>query len=137
MPFLGKPERSVRELYQDDPERSDALVWGRRGALKGAALGAMGAALGVTIPFAARLPGGLLPVALAQPTSAGGGPRMMQRDRITLAAGDGDYERIVKQLVADGFVATVLYWAHASRELREAATAFYALDPCFADLALH
>jgi len=62
-----------------------------------------------------------------------GDPR---RDRITLVAGDGDYEPVVKQLVADSFAVTVLYWSHASRELREAATAFHALDPCIADLAL-
>jgi sulfite oxidase len=78
MPLIGKPERSLRELYQDDPERADALIWSRRGALKGAALASMGAALGAAIPFAARLPPGVLPAALAQPTSAGGGPRMIQ-----------------------------------------------------------
>lgn len=78
MPFIGRPERSLRELYQDDPERSDALIWGRRGVLKGVALGSMGAALGAAIPFAARFPAGMLPAALAQPTSAGGGPRMVQ-----------------------------------------------------------
>ena len=58
------------------------------------------------------------------------------RDRITLVAGDGDYEPAVTQLVADGFAVTVLYWSHAGRELREAATAFHALDPYIADLAL-
>ena len=42
----------------------------------------------------------------------------------------------VTQLVADGFAVTVLYWAHASRELREAATAFHALDGYIRDLAL-
>ena len=78
MSLTGRPERSMRELYQDDPERADALVWSRRGALKGAALASMGAALGATIPFAARLPAGMLPSALAQPASAGGGPRMVQ-----------------------------------------------------------
>ena len=59
-----------------------------------------------------------------------------RRDRITLVAGDGDYEPAVRQLVADGFAVTVLYWAHASRELREAATAFHALDTHIRDLAL-
>ncbi|MBI0539072.1 NYN domain-containing protein [Roseomonas sp. KE2513] len=62
-----------------------------------------------------------------------GDPR---RDRITLVAGDGDYTPAVEQLVADGFAVTVLYWAHANRELREAATAFHALDALIADLAL-
>ena len=59
-----------------------------------------------------------------------------RRDRITLVAGDGDYEPVVSQLVADGFAVTVLYWGHASRELREAATAFHALDAYIGDLAL-
>ena len=62
-----------------------------------------------------------------------GDPR---RAHITLVAGDGDDEPVVKPLVADGFVVTVLYWSHASRELREAARAFHSLDPYIADLAL-
>jgi sulfite oxidase len=83
MPSIGKPERGLGEVYRDDPERADALVWGRRGALKGAALASMGAALGAAVPFAGRMPGGLLPAALAQPAApaaggAQGGPRMIQ-----------------------------------------------------------
>jgi len=66
MPRQNPPDRSVQELYRDDPERADALVWGRRGALQGAALAAMGAALGATIPFARNMPSGLVPAALAQ-----------------------------------------------------------------------
>ncbi|HZF75850.1 MAG TPA: molybdopterin-dependent oxidoreductase, partial [Acetobacteraceae bacterium] len=62
----GKPERSIQELYRDDPERADAVVFGRRGALKGPALAAMGAAIGATIPHADKLPSGLVPAALAQ-----------------------------------------------------------------------
>ena len=58
------------------------------------------------------------------------------QDRITLVAGDGDYEPVVRQLVADRFQVTVLYWAHASRELQQAASRFHALDPYVADLAL-
>jgi len=65
-------ERSVDELYQDDPERADALAFGRkvdvnrRGFLGGSGLAAMSAAVGGTIPFAANMPGGLIPAALAQ-----------------------------------------------------------------------
>ncbi|MFT8245556.1 NYN domain-containing protein [Roseomonas sp. BN140053] len=51
-------------------------------------------------------------------------------------AGDGDYEPTVRQLVADGFAVTVLYWSHASRELCEAATAFHAPDTYIGYLAL-
>jgi sulfite oxidase len=66
----GKPERSLNELYRDDPERADALAWGRRGTLKGTALATMGAALGAAIPFSGRMPAGTLPELLARPASA-------------------------------------------------------------------
>jgi hypothetical protein len=62
-----------------------------------------------------------------------GSPR---RDRITPVASDGDYEPVVKRMVADCFGVTGLYWAHAGRVLREAATGFHSLDPYIADLAL-
>lgn len=71
-------ERGLRELYQDDPERADALVFGRRtgvgrrGFMKGG-LAAMAALLGGALPFADRMPGGLIPAALAQ-TPSGGTP---------------------------------------------------------------
>jgi sulfite oxidase len=67
-------ERSLTELFADDPERADALVFGRRsgpsrrGFLGGAGLAAMGAAVGGAIPFSATMPAGLLPAALAQGT---------------------------------------------------------------------
>ncbi|MCB4823739.1 sulfite oxidase [Roseicella aerolata] len=78
---IGRPERGLQELYRADPERADALVWGRRGALKGGALAAMGAALGTAIPFAGRMPAGLVPAALAQATPAGGdGPKLLRME---------------------------------------------------------
>lgn len=68
-------ERGLSELYNEDPERADALVFGRvtdasrRGFLRGAGLGAMTAALGVVaIPHARNMPGGLIPAAFAQGT---------------------------------------------------------------------
>ena len=60
----GKIERSIEELYHDDPERVDAVVFGRkpgldrRGFLGGTGLAAMGAAVGGAIPFAENMPGG-------------------------------------------------------------------------------
>jgi len=63
-------ERSYLELHRDDPERADALAWGRRGTLRGTALASMGVALGAAIPFHASMPAGLLPAALAQPADA-------------------------------------------------------------------
>jgi sulfite oxidase len=77
----GKTERSVQELYRDDPERADALAFGRRGALKGAALAAMGAAVGGTIPFAGRMPEGTLPALFARPAAAqGAAPQILRMD---------------------------------------------------------
>lgn len=65
-------ERGLCELYQDDPERADRLVFDRvahddrRGFLKGAGLATMGAVLGWSIPFHRNMPAGLIPAALAQ-----------------------------------------------------------------------
>jgi DMSO/TMAO reductase YedYZ molybdopterin-dependent catalytic subunit len=69
---MGRAERSASELYRDDAERADALVFGRRGALRGAALATMGGAVGAGIPFAAFLPPGTLPALLARPAAAQG-----------------------------------------------------------------
>ncbi|MBL8838736.1 MAG: sulfite oxidase [Alphaproteobacteria bacterium] len=92
-------ERSIEELYRDDRERADALIFGRRpadqrdergamarrGFLRGAGLAAIGAAVGARIPFAGDMPGGLVPAALAQtpaaqPPAAAApqGPRLLQ-----------------------------------------------------------
>jgi DMSO/TMAO reductase YedYZ molybdopterin-dependent catalytic subunit len=72
----GKIERSLEELYRDDPERADAKVFGRktgtsrRGFLEGAGLAAFGAAVGGTVPFGQNIPGGMIPAALAQDKGA-------------------------------------------------------------------
>jgi sulfite oxidase len=87
---MGKDERSLSELYADDPERADALVFGRRtdasrrSFLGGAGLAAMSAAVGGPIVFAASMPAGLIPAALAQDTkpespAAQSAPRGPQR----------------------------------------------------------
>ena len=63
----GKIERSIEELYEADPERADAVVFGRRtglsrrGFLGGSGLAAMGAIIGGTMPFSENTPGGLVP----------------------------------------------------------------------------
>jgi DMSO/TMAO reductase YedYZ molybdopterin-dependent catalytic subunit len=67
-----KRERPVNEIYADDPERADAVVFGRktdvsrRGFLNGAGLATMSAAVGGTIVHSATMPGGLIPAAFAQ-----------------------------------------------------------------------
>lgn len=70
---MPKRTRGLFELYQDDPERADALVWGRvadpatrRGFLRGLGLATMTAAVGAAIPFSRRMPGGLIPAAFAE-----------------------------------------------------------------------
>ena len=75
-------ERGLFELYGSDPERADALVFDRRGLLQGAGLAAMGAAVGAAIPFAPRMPAGLVPAALAQApvASAGDQPKTLKMD---------------------------------------------------------
>ncbi len=86
--MTAKIERSITELYADDPERADAVVFGRqagvnrRGFLGGAGLAAMGAAVGGTIPFSQNMPAGLIPAALAQaqpaaPAPAAKGPQYL------------------------------------------------------------
>ncbi len=82
--MAGETERSIEELYRDDPERADAVAFGRktgvdrRGFLGGAGLAAMGAAVGGAIPFAANMPGGLIPAAMAQPAAAPKGPQYLK-----------------------------------------------------------
>lgn len=86
--MAGKKERGLIELYRDDPERADALAFGRRsgsdrrGFLKGAGLAAMGAAVGANIPFARNMPAGLIPAALAQPAQGqpAQGPKILRMD---------------------------------------------------------
>lgn len=67
----GKTTSGLFELYERDPEKADRLVFGRvsnpdrRGFLKGAGLTTMSAMVGGAIPFAANLPSGFIPIALA------------------------------------------------------------------------
>ncbi len=73
---MKKRERSLDELYRDDPERADALLYNRkagpsrRGFLGGAGVAAMGAMVGGSIPFSQNMPAGLVPAALAQAAPA-------------------------------------------------------------------
>jgi sulfite oxidase len=75
-------ERSFEELYRD-PERADALIFGRkagvgrRGFLGGTGLAAISAAVGGAIPFAANMPGGLIPAAFAQGAEPPKGPQYL------------------------------------------------------------
>ncbi len=70
---MADKKRGIHELYREDAEQADYLIWGRksdpltrRGFLKGGGLAAMSAAIGASIPLAHLMPGGLIPAALAQ-----------------------------------------------------------------------
>lgn len=69
---MSKKEIDVFDLYAEDPEKADRLLFGRvahpdrRGFLKGAGLATMAAMLGGFIPFHRNMPGGFIPAALAQ-----------------------------------------------------------------------
>lgn len=70
--MTDRKERGIHELYADDPEKADWLLFGRipeadrRGFLRGAGLAAMSAALGAAIPFSRNMPAGVIPAAFAQ-----------------------------------------------------------------------
>ena len=69
--FHDGQEKRLIDLYADDHERADKIIFGReaeddrRGFLKGAGLATMGAMLGAAIPFSRNMPAGFLPAALA------------------------------------------------------------------------
>ena len=56
-------------------------------------------------------------------------------DTITLVSGDGDFVPPVRELVKDGFNVEVVFWSHASTELRDAASHFIDLDRMLDHLA--
>jgi hypothetical protein len=64
-PLSDESEVDLFELYAEDPELADELVFGRvphqdrRGFLKGAGLTTMGALIGATILFHRNIPGGV------------------------------------------------------------------------------
>ena len=68
--------RDLFELFARDPEKADAVMFGRvvqedrRGFLKGAGLATMSAMVGATIQFSRNMPGGFIPVAMAEEAMA-------------------------------------------------------------------
>jgi sulfite oxidase len=82
MPMFHR-ERGLHELYADDPERADALVFGRRagptrrGFLGGSGLATMTAMIGAPIAFAELMPGGFVPKAFAQAAKE---PKVLKMD---------------------------------------------------------
>lgn len=77
----GNKPPKLNQLYNADPLAADKLLWGnsnthsRRGFLSKSAIAAMGATLGMAIPFSKNMPAGLIPAALGAanaPTSIEG-----------------------------------------------------------------
>lgn len=64
--------KDLFDLYRQDPEGAERALFGRethadrRGFLRGAGLAAMGAAVGMAIPFHRNMPAGFIPMALAE-----------------------------------------------------------------------
>lgn len=69
----------IHELYRKNPQEADKQLWGRevdpgtrRGFLKNSGLAAMMTFIGSSIPFASKMPGGLIPAAMADTSEAFG-----------------------------------------------------------------
>jgi DMSO/TMAO reductase YedYZ molybdopterin-dependent catalytic subunit len=132
---MGKLERLITEVYADDPERADRVVFGRRseatrrGFLTG--LAAMSAAIGANIPFARHMPRGLLPAALAQEAKADPAPAPAPhgRPRLSFPGKDGnlvllqEYPLVAEtpeQLLDDDTTPTSKFFVRNNGEIPEA-----------------
>lgn len=62
--------------------------------------------------------------------------RMVAGDEMTLVSGDADFVPTVENLRTRGFRVTVVFWRHASAELRSVASRFVSLDPYLQHLRL-
>lgn len=51
-----------------------------------------------------------------------------KEDLFVLVAGDSDYVPTIKALKEDGYTVEVVFWNHASRELKEVASKFIGLN---------
>ena len=49
-------------------------------------------------------------------------------DEVTLVSGDSDYVPAIEKLKRRGIPVHIVFWKHASREIKEAATSFIELD---------
>ena len=131
-----KMERRIDELYVDDPERADAVAFGRktdvsrRGFLGGSGLAAMGAAVGAPIVFSATMPAGLIPAALAQEAkkeapAAPKGPQLLQfpgKDPGLIVLGDKPLvAETPEQLLDDDTTPTAKFFIRNNGQIPEAA----------------
>jgi len=61
----------------------------------------------------------------------------VKNDVLTLVAGDGDYVPAIEELKKDGFRVELVFWDHASPELRAVASRFISLNPHLKHLELN
>jgi len=59
-----------------------------------------------------------------------------KKDVITLVAGDGDFVPAITELKADGYTVELVFWDHASSELKKVASKFISLNKHLAHLSL-
>jgi DMSO/TMAO reductase YedYZ molybdopterin-dependent catalytic subunit len=129
--MVDKIERSLDELYAD-PERADALVFGRttgvnrRGFLGGTGLAAMSAAVGGAIPFAANMPGGLVPAAFAQGAEPPKGPQYLnfpgKSDKLVVLGDRPLVAETPEHLLDDGTTPTDKFFVRNNGPTPEAAS---------------
>jgi uncharacterized LabA/DUF88 family protein len=58
-------------------------------------------------------------------------------DTLTLVSGDGDFVPAVRQLTEDGFQVEVVFWGHASQQLKDCCMRFIDLDPHLGNLSFN
>ena len=58
------------------------------------------------------------------------------KDQFVLVAGDSDYVPAVQDLIENRFEVTVIFWRHASQELKNACSRFTEMDTHFSELSL-
>src|SRR5438552_9200398 len=130
----GRIERSIEEFYDAEPERADAVVFGRRtglsrrGFLGGSGLAAMSAAVGGAIPFAEQMLGGLIPAALAQPAPpAAKGPQYLnfpgKSDKLVVLGERPLVAETPEQLLDDDTTPTDKFFIRNNGQIPEAASA--------------
>jgi uncharacterized LabA/DUF88 family protein len=60
----------------------------------------------------------------------------VKKDVLTLVAGDGDFVPAIEELKQDGFSVELVFWDHASNELKGVASKFISLNQHLTHLAL-
>ena len=58
------------------------------------------------------------------------------KDTFVLVAGDSDYVPTINALKEDGYIVEVVFWEHASPELKRVASKFFSLDGFLENLRL-